>query len=116
MSLHKSNGLTARVTIIAGCVAGILPSIDFDAPLQEQERQREEQRRLFYVGITRSTDTLVVSSAVRMTFADAMQAGVAVVKRLGNQAILQASEFTAELGPNAPPAISGNQWRTLLHF
>lgn len=116
MSLHKSKGLTAKVTIIAGCVAGILPSIDFDAPLQEQEKQREEQRRLFYVGITRSTDTLVLSGAVRMRFADAKQARVAVVRRFGNQAILQASEFLAELGPNAPPPISGPQWRQQLHF
>jgi DNA helicase-2/ATP-dependent DNA helicase PcrA len=66
MSLHKSKGLTARLVVIAGCVAGILPSIDSTASLVEQNRQREEQRRLFYVGLTRSTETLVLSSAVRM--------------------------------------------------
>ncbi len=64
MSLHKSKGLTARLVIIAGCVTGILPSIDSQAPLAEQNRQRQEQRRLFFVGVTRSSDTLVLSSAV----------------------------------------------------
>ena len=116
MSLHKSKGLTARVVIIAGCVAGILPSVDFNLPLAEQERQRQESRRLFYVGITRSTDTLVISSATSMQFADAMQAGVSVVNRAGNVAILQASEFIGELGPNAPATITCQQWRQQLNF
>jgi superfamily I DNA/RNA helicase len=116
MSLYKSKGLTARVVIIAGCVQGILPSIDFDLPLAEQERQRQEHRRLFYVGITRSTDTLVISSATSMQFADAMQAGVSVIKRAGNVAILQASEFIAELGPGAPATTTCQQWRQQLHF
>jgi len=116
MSLHKSKGLTARVVIIAGCVAGILPSVDFNLPLAEQERQRQEYRRLLYVGITRSTDTLVISSATSMQFADAMQAGVSVVNRAGNMAILQASEFIGELGPSAPATITCLQWRQQLHF
>jgi DNA helicase II / ATP-dependent DNA helicase PcrA len=116
MSLHKSKGLTARVVIIAGCVAGILPSIDFNLPLAEQERQRQEYRRHFYVGITRSTHTLVISSATSMQFADAMQAGVSVVNRAGNMAILQASEFIGELGQNAPATTTCQQWRQQLHF
>jgi DNA helicase-2/ATP-dependent DNA helicase PcrA len=119
MSLHKSKGLTAKVVIIAGCVAGILPSIDFDLPQQEQQREREEQRRLFYVGITRSTDTLVISSARTMLFKDAMQARVIVVKRTGpggRIAVLQASEFIADLGPQAPGTISCAQWRQQLNF
>lgn len=71
---------------------------------------------MFYVGITRSTDTLVISSATSMQFADAMQAGVAVVNRFGNMAILQASEFIGELGPNAPATITCQQWRQQLNF
>ena len=119
MSLHKSKGLTARIVIIAGCVAGILPSIDFDLPLDEQQRQRQEHRRLFYVGITRSTDTLVISSARSMLFKDAKHAGVSVVRRTGiagRIAVLQASEFIAELGPQAPATIACAQWRQQLDF
>jgi DNA helicase-2/ATP-dependent DNA helicase PcrA len=116
MSLHKSKGLTARLVIIAGCVTGIIPSIDPQASLAEQNRQREEQRRLFFVGLTRSTETLVLSSAVRMPYAAALRMGVPVAARSGPNAILQASPFLAELGPNAPQPISGNNWRTQVGF
>jgi DNA helicase-2/ATP-dependent DNA helicase PcrA len=116
MSLHKSKGLTARLVVIAGCVSGIIPSIDFDATLSEQNRQREEQRRLFYVGITRSTDTLILSSAVRMPYAAALQMRMPVAARSGAFAILQASPFLGELGPNAPIPIVGDQWRAQAGF
>jgi superfamily I DNA/RNA helicase len=117
MSLHKSKGLTARLVVIAGCVAGILPSIDFTAPIDEQNRQRQEQRRLFYVGLTRSTETLVISSAVRIPVGVAMQMGMPTMPGGGyGMAILQASPFLAELGPSAPPSIHGNTWRANLGF
>lgn len=116
MSLHKSKGLTARLVVIAGCVTGIVPSIDPQAPLAEQNRQRQEQRRLFFVGVTRSTDTLVLNSAVRMPYADALQMGMPVAARSGPNAILQASPFLAELGPCAPQPISGTEWRMQLGF
>jgi len=116
MSLHKSKGLTARLVIIAGCVTGIIPSIDTDAPDAEQERQRQEQRRLFYVGLTRSTETLVLSSSVRMPYAAALQMRMPVVARAGAFAILQASPFLAELGPTSPATISSDDWRAQLGF
>jgi DNA helicase II / ATP-dependent DNA helicase PcrA len=116
MSLHKSKGLTARLVVIAGCVTGIIPSIDPQAPLAEQNRQTQEQRRLFFVGLTRSTETLVLSSAVRMPYAAALKMGMQVAARSGPNAILQASPFLAELGPSAPQPTSGNAWRALLGF
>jgi superfamily I DNA/RNA helicase len=117
MSLHKSKGLTARLVIIAACVSGILPSIDFTAPLAEQNRQRQEQRRLFYVGLTRSTDTLVLSSAIYMPYAAAMQMGIPVMAGGGRgTAVLQASPFLAELTPAAPNPIDGITWRANLGF
>jgi DNA helicase-2/ATP-dependent DNA helicase PcrA len=116
MSLHKSKGLTAKVVIVAGCVAGVLPMIDHRLTVPEQNRQIEEQRRLFYVGITRSTDTLVISSARSVPFADAKQAGVVVYQKAQGQAILQASPFIAELGNEAPATITGQAWRQQLHF
>jgi DNA helicase II / ATP-dependent DNA helicase PcrA len=116
MSLHKSKGLTARLVIIAGCVSGIIPSIDFQAPLVEQNRQREEQRRLFYVGITRSTETLVLSNAVRMPYGAALQMRMPVAARRGPYAILQASPFLAEFGPAAPAPLSGANWHAQVGF
>ena len=91
MSLHKSKGLTARLVVIAACVAGILPSIELRATIQEQARQREEQRRLFYVGLTRSTEALVISSAVQIPSGVGMQMGAPVLAGGHGVAILQAS-------------------------
>lgn len=116
MSLHKSKGLTARLVVIAGCVSGILPSIDFAASLAEQNRQRQEQRRLFYVGLTRSTETLVLSSAIRIPYGAALQMGVPVMSGGHGIAILQASPFLAELGPNAPVPIAAGAWQANLAF
>jgi len=92
---------------------GHFAEFDSTATLEEQKRQREEQRRLFYVGITRSTETLVISSAVRIPFGGAMQMGVPVMPV---RSILQASPFLAELGSSAPLSAPGNVWRANLGF
>jgi len=116
MSLYKSKGLTARLVIIAGCVGGILPTVDGAEPQAEQERQRQEQRRLFYVGITRATETLVLNSSTRMPLKLAYKMRMPLLAQQGGDAILQASPFLAELGPNAPAVILGGAWRQQLGF
>ncbi len=116
MSLHKSKGLNARLVVIAGCVSGILPTIKATDPLEQQNRQWQEQRRLFFVGITRSTETLVLSSAVRMPVAAALQMGVTVSSISHGMAVLQASSFLAELGAHAPNPQTGAAWRAVLGF
>ena len=84
MSLHKSKGLSAPVTIIAGCIDGLLPKQPdpgFSRALQDA--QLEERRRLFYVGITRAKaipeegkpGTLILSYSSQMPLRDAMASG-----------------------------------------
>jgi DNA helicase-2/ATP-dependent DNA helicase PcrA len=106
MSLHKSKGLTARLVVIAGCVNGVVPTIDPDVSPQERELQRQEQRRLFFVGLTRATDTLVLSSAVRMPIGQAKTMDIPYARVQRGNAILQASSFLSELGPAAPSPIT----------
>ena len=117
MSLHKSKGLTAKSVVVAGCVVGALPT--FRANLTSAERQRvlEEARRLFYVGITRTTKTLVLSSAAMCDWGEAKKMGFSITRRVrdGN-GLLQASPFLSELGPAAPRAISGQKWGSNLGF
>ncbi|MBZ5529791.1 MAG: ATP-dependent helicase [Acidobacteriia bacterium] len=116
MSLYKSKGLTARLVVIAGCIAGIMPSIDpKDAPA-EQERQRQEQRRLFYVGITRTTETLMINSSIRMLSAAAFRMRMPKLATAGMYVILQASPMLPDLGPTAPPSTPAAAWRALLGF
>ncbi len=116
MSLHKSKGLSAPVTIVSGCVEGLLPRRpDPDLTAQQQADYIEEQRRLFYVGITRvkaapnqgKPGTLVLTYAQEMPFADAMQAGIQPAQQAYGTAVLIASRFINELGPTAPAPIAG---------
>jgi DNA helicase II / ATP-dependent DNA helicase PcrA len=57
-TLHAAKGLEWRCVFIAGAHEGTLPIAYAQTP-----RQVEEERRLFYVGITRAKDRLMVSWA-----------------------------------------------------
>lgn len=116
MSLHKSKSLTAKCVLVVGCIAGALPRLGAGLSSAAQQQAIEEQRRLFYVATTRTTHTLVLSSAATAPYGDAMQMGLTVAYGVGGNAVLQASPFMNELGPDAPPALSGNQWRSQLGF
>lgn len=115
MSLHKSKGLTRNVVVVAGCMAGTLPSIDPDDPPALQEQQYDEQRRLFYVGITRATDVLVISAAAKLPLADALRSGATVIRRSYQNGMSMAqtafTPFLNELGAAAPSPLRGMAWR-----
>ncbi|MFH1481016.1 MAG: UvrD-helicase domain-containing protein [Pseudomonadota bacterium] len=57
MSLHASKGLEWPVVFLTGCEEGILPCSLFG------DRDEEEEKRLFYVGMTRAGRKLILSSA-----------------------------------------------------
>ena len=111
MSLHKSKGLSSPVTVIAGCVQGLLPRLpDADLSAAAQRAQMEEQRRLFYVGITRvkampdegKPGKLVLTYSRQMAVRDARKAGIEPADTQYGIAHLIASQFISELGPAAP--------------
>lgn len=116
MSLHKSKGLSAPVTIVAGCIQGLLPKQPDNAlPAAQQVLEMEEQRRLFYVGITRvkaapnagKPGTLILTYSQTMPVASALGAGIAPAQTQYGIASLHASQFIAELGPAAPQPTAG---------
>jgi DNA helicase-2/ATP-dependent DNA helicase PcrA len=111
MSLHKSKGLSSPVVVIAGCVEGLLPSAtDPDLTPVENQAALEEQRRLFFVGLTRvkadplnnRPGVLVLTSSRSMSLADAMQSGIRPARVVYGRAHVHASRFIQELGPAAP--------------
>ncbi len=59
MTLHSAKGLEFPVVFIAGIEDGLVPH--FHAIKDPEEL--EEERRLFYVGVTRAQDMLVISGA-----------------------------------------------------
>lgn len=116
MSLHKSKGLSSPVNIIAGCVDGLLPKQpDCGLSLAERESALEEQRRLFYVGLTRvkavpesnKPGTLILTYCRTMPMAQAMGAGISPASTRHGIACLNASRFISELGESAPDPIRG---------
>lgn len=116
MSLHKSKGLSAPVTIVAGCVEGLLPMRpDPSLPPKAKAAYIEEQRRLFYVGISRvkaapSNDqpgTLILTYSKNIPLATAMGAGISPAGSQYGNATLNASRFLSELGPSAPQPVAG---------
>lgn len=116
MSLHKSKGLSSPVTIVAGCIEGLLPKQPDDGLSQQQRRTAlEEQRRLFYVAITRvkanlaagQPGHLILTSSRRMSLADALGSGIEPAGQNYDQARLNASRFLAEFGGHAPASEAG---------
>lgn len=116
MSLHKSKGLSAPVTIVSGCVEGLLPRRpEDDMTAQQVADYIEEQRRLFYVGITRvkavpadgKLGMLVLTYAQRMPYGDARRAGIQPAQQDYGEGVLIASRFVNELGPDAPIPVAG---------
>jgi superfamily I DNA/RNA helicase len=102
MSLHKSKGLTSKVVIVTGCMQGLIPNVRFGGTHNELEAHEREQRRLFYVAVTRCTDILVLSCVNRLDRRLAYRLGVQVFGEHGQFAAAVASSFLEELGPTAP--------------
>jgi DNA helicase-2/ATP-dependent DNA helicase PcrA len=69
MTLHSAKGLEFPVIFITGVEDGLLPH--FHAIDKSEELQ--EERRLFYVGMTRAKDLLILSSAKRRKLYATMQ-------------------------------------------
>ena len=62
MTLHNAKGLEFPLVFITGLEDGLLPLVRGGA---ESDESMEEERRLFYVGITRAEDHLYVTRAQR---------------------------------------------------
>lgn len=62
MTIHASKGLEFPVVFIAGAEEGLIPHA---RSLEEGDGNVEEERRLFYVAITRARDKLYITSCKR---------------------------------------------------
>lgn len=110
MSLHKAKGLTANLVVVLGCVQGLIPTLGKPATLQEQHELLEEQRRLFYVAVTRTRHTLVLSSVASLPRDLAYRMGAIVPPGRGKVARTISSQFLGQLGPECPNIEEGSKW------
>jgi DNA helicase-2/ATP-dependent DNA helicase PcrA len=82
ITLHNTKGLEFKRVIITGVEQGVFPRDD------KKEEDLEEERRLFYVGVTRAMDELYLTScAMRRVF--------------GKTAFMEPSLFLNEIDPSA---------------
>ena len=84
-----------------------MPYIDDDILPADMPVHLEEQRRVFYVALTRAKEILVLSSAATLPRRLARRIGA--VLQGGNQHVGQsiACEFIDDLGPDAPDSQFG---------
>ena len=69
MTLHSAKGLEFPFVFVAGCEDELLPHAR--AVAEDPERGLEEERRLFYVGMTRAQERLFLTHATtRLFFGD----------------------------------------------
>lgn len=64
MTLHRAKGLEFPVVFLAGCETGLLP---YSGPAHHGGPDEAEERRLFYVGMTRAKNRLFLSYAEKRT-------------------------------------------------
>lgn len=115
MSLHKSKGLTAGMVVVVGCLEGLMPYIDDRVPQADQARSLEEQRRLFYVAITRTRDVLALSSITCLPTDMAHRIRARVRSSRKGISRMISSRFIAELGSECPAGIDGSEFlRTVI--
>jgi superfamily I DNA/RNA helicase len=111
MSLHKSKGLTSPSVYITGVTQGLLPSNEALSDVEVMS----EQRRLFYVAITRASESVVISGAARLPVGTAAQLQAKVgsnFQKSGGITTVNviASPFIGELGQDAPASVRGRDW------
>lgn len=109
MSLHASKGLSAKFVVVMSCIDDLLPSIDTESEISIEE-QIEEQRRLFYVAITRCKSsqidypgTLIISSFAGLPGSEALGLGIRAHAESWRRT--NATRFIREFENTAPKTI-----------
>jgi superfamily I DNA/RNA helicase len=109
-TLWGAKGMTAEhVYIVGGCREALPGDRREEYPGTDAEYV-EEQRRLFYVSITRAKRTLVVSRARGAGRGAAKQLGLTVTTGSRFWADLKMSPFLHEIMNVLPPAVAGESW------
>jgi len=108
-TLWGAKGVTAEHVYLLGACDEAIPGAPTSAYPGTEAEFLDEQRRLFYVSITRSKKTLVISRATSIATAEAMKMGLAI--HAGAARVnLQMSRFLREILKELPKAVEGDKW------
>jgi DNA helicase-2/ATP-dependent DNA helicase PcrA len=112
MSLHSSKGLSAKFVILCSMIDHLIPYLKDDLTDEEKQIQIQEQRRLFYVALTRckSSDDyqgrLIVSSFTSIYGLDAVRMGISTNPDV--QLRVSSTRYLREFGNTSPRPIVGS--------
>lgn len=109
-TLWGAKGVTAHHVYILGLCGEAMPGERRPEYPGTPEEYLEEQRRLFYVSITRSRRTLVLSRPRRIRPGEAQQLQLSIRRPSGHWADLAMSPFLRDIIDVLPSAQSGDNW------
>ncbi len=107
MSLHAAKGLEFPIVFLAGCEEGLLPH---EKCLKEQY-WLEEERRLFYVGMTRAQQELILTWSQSRNFGD--ENSSRTISRFVKEIPEDCIEFKAARTPRKKKQKSGVKQETM---
>jgi superfamily I DNA/RNA helicase len=109
-TLWGAKGVTADHVYILGVCKEAIPGTKREEYPGTEAEYVAEQKRLFYVSITRTTRTLVFSRARAVHRNEASRLGLAIDPQLGAMVQLQMSPFLREILTVIPAAMPGANW------
>jgi superfamily I DNA/RNA helicase len=109
-TLWGAKGVTAEHVYVIGLCGEAIPGTRREEYPGTDWEFEEEQRRLFYVSITRSRRTLVLSRAKSVPKVKAKQLGLSIKDGDGGLIELEMSPFLRDVIAFLPPAVPGDSW------
>jgi len=114
MSLHSSKGLSSKFVILTSMINGFVPTLDDSLTDVERTVALEEQRRLFYVAVTRCKSSesgypgrLLISSFLNIYGTDAVRMGIPASTNSYRK--VTTSSFLRDFSGTAPRPIVGEK-------
>ena len=110
-TLWGAKGVTAHHVYVIGLCKEAIPGFRRDEYPQTEDEFFEEQRRLFYVSITRSKKTLVLSRANQIRKGEAARLGLAQGRSNRFSQKLEMSPYLHDIIDYLPPYQKGEDWK-----
>jgi DNA helicase II / ATP-dependent DNA helicase PcrA len=106
-TLWGAKGLTANHVYVMGLCEEAIPGVRKDEYPGTDADYRDEQRRLFYVSITRPRQTLVLSRPTKIKPGDSKRLNLSVKRSRAHYCELEMCPFLRDIMSELPAAVSG---------